>query len=218
MNKELERYFPIAEMLGKTFGRHCEVVIHDLSVPQNSVVYTINNQVTGRTIGQPFDHLVKQVLLSKNFNQEYAANYTIHEHDGRQIKASTVLLRNSAGMVIGAMCINLDVTAIKDYSSFITDMLFTEPEEPTPDTPDEMIPEKHINDIVIDIIDKIVGNTPPNEFERQERLNIIAFMDSRGLFLVKGAVDRIAEKLGISRVTVYSYLEEVRKNNHSAET
>lgn len=218
MNKELEHYFPIAEMLGKTFGGHCEVVIHDLSVPQNSVVYTINNQVTGRQIGQPFDHLVKQVLLSKNFNREYAANYTIHEQDGRQIKASTVLLRNSAGVVIGAMCINLDITAVRNYSDFINDMLFTEPEEPTPDTPDEMIPEKHINDIVVDIIDKIVGNTPPNEFERQERLNIIAFMDSRGLFLVKGAVDRIAEKLGISRVTVYSYLEEVRKSNSSGNT
>lgn len=35
-------------------------------------------------------------------------------------------------------------------------------------------------------------------------------MDQRGVFLVKGAIDRVAEKLGISKVTVYSYLDEVR--------
>ena len=35
-------------------------------------------------------------------------------------------------------------------------------------------------------------------------------MDSRGVFLVKGAIDRVAEKLQISKVTVYSYLDEVR--------
>ena len=61
-----------------------------------------------------------------------------------------------------------------------------------------------------------VENTPHDQIGvLPRRLNVIAFMDSKGLFLVKGAVDRVAEKLGISRVTVYSYLEEVRKGNNS---
>lgn len=64
-------------MLAQTFGKSCEIVLHDLSQPQSSVVYTINNHVTGRQIGQPFDHLIKQVLLAKDFTDDYKANYLI---------------------------------------------------------------------------------------------------------------------------------------------
>lgn len=39
---------------------------------------------------------------------------------------------------------------------------------------------------------------------------MIRFMETRGVFLVKGAIDRVSEKLGISKVTVYSYLDEIR--------
>ena len=35
-------------------------------------------------------------------------------------------------------------------------------------------------------------------------------MDAKGIFLMKGSVDRAAEKLGVNRVTIYSYLDEVR--------
>ena len=83
MNKDLQKYVPIANMIAKTFGRQCEVVIHDLSIPQNSVVYTLNNHVTGRQIGQPFEHLVKEVLLSKNFDGDSTVNYMTVIKDGR---------------------------------------------------------------------------------------------------------------------------------------
>lgn len=36
-------------------------------------------------------------------------------------------------------------------------------------------------------------------------------MESRGVFQMKGAVDIVAEKLEMSRVTVYAYIDEVRK-------
>ena len=32
----------------------------------------------------------------------------------------------------------------------------------------------------------------------------------KGIFLMKKAVDQVGAKLGISRVTVYSYIDEVR--------
>lgn len=36
-------------------------------------------------------------------------------------------------------------------------------------------------------------------------------MQERGIFQVKGAIDQVAKKLGINRVTVYSYLDELKK-------
>ncbi len=38
----------------------------------------------------------------------------------------------------------------------------------------------------------------------------IRFMDEKGLFLMKGSVEKAAEKLGVGKVTIYSYLDEVR--------
>ena len=35
-------------------------------------------------------------------------------------------------------------------------------------------------------------------------------MEQKGIFLVKGAIDKVALRMGISKVTVYSYLDEIR--------
>ena len=68
IRRQLKPYVAIADMLAKTFGQECEVVLHDLTVPERSVVYVANNSVTGRQMGQSFDQLVKQVILSEYLN------------------------------------------------------------------------------------------------------------------------------------------------------
>ncbi|BBP89783.1 hypothetical protein BsIDN1_34010 [Bacillus safensis] len=61
----LESYIPLAKSTAKMFGPNCEVVIHDLTNPQASVMFTVNHHVTGRKkIGQSFDHLVKTVFYN----------------------------------------------------------------------------------------------------------------------------------------------------------
>ena len=39
----------------------------------------------------------------------------------------------------------------------------------------------------------------------------IRFMKERGIFQVKGSIEQVAKRLGITKVTVYSYLDELRK-------
>ena len=207
MNAELKKYIPIANMIAKTFGRQCEVVIHDLSIPQNSVVYTPNNHVTGRQIGQSFEHLVKEVLLSKNFDGDCTANYMTVIKDGREIKSSTTLLRDSGGKPIGALCINVDVKPLKDAMSFLGDLLNVEQAKPEV----EVEPFSNVMEIVDDLIDKIIDQDNVDNLKRKDKLDLIQFMDDKGVFLIKGAIDKVAERLNISKVTVYSYLDEIKK-------
>ncbi|MCY6371316.1 helix-turn-helix transcriptional regulator [Clostridium ganghwense] len=208
INKDLERYIPIANLMAKTFGKNCEVVIHDLSVPQNSVVYTVNNHVTGRKVGQTFDHLVKQVLLSKNFDGDYAANYKTITEDGKEIKSSTALIRNSKNEVIGALCVNYDLEPMKNMKNFLDDFMKVEEEK----VKEEVEPFNNVIEIVDDLIDKIITNTNVDTLKRKEKIELIKFMDNKGIFLIKGAIEKVAEKLNISKVTVYSYLDEIKKN------
>ncbi|SFL89575.1 helix-turn-helix transcriptional regulator [Pelosinus propionicus] len=208
INKKLEKYIPIANLIAKTFGKHCEVVIHDLSIPQNSVVYTINNHVTGREIGQSFEHLVKDVLLSKKFDNDYNANYITIAKDGRKIKSSTALIRDSENKVIGALCINYDLEKLNYIKIFLDEFLAAE--EETIETAVE--PFDNVMEIVDDLLDKIIDNKNIELLKRKDKIDLIFFMEKKGLFLVKGAIEKVAEKLNISKVTVYSYLDEIKKS------
>src|SRR6478609_182191 len=109
IKKLLESYIPLAKSTAKMFGPNCEVVIHDLTNPQASVMFTVNNHVTGREIGQSFDHLVKTVLRSEDFKEDHLAGYDIETVDHRIIKSSTTLIRDYKQEIIGALCINYDI-------------------------------------------------------------------------------------------------------------
>jgi len=207
--KELERYIPIANMIAKTFGENCEVILHDLSVPQNSVIYAVNNHVTGRRVGQSFDHLIREVLLSKEFSDDYRANYTTYTNDGRMIKSSTCLLRNSQDKVIGALCINFDISAITSIQEMLDDIAFVEPNIPS--VAEEIDEIDHVGKIVDMIIEQTIASCDLNNLSRDDKIDLIRFMDSKGVFLIKGSIEKVAEKLNIAKVTVYSYLDEIRK-------
>ena len=44
----LRQFIPMVDALGETFGKHCEVVLHDLSTPETSIIAIANGHVTGR--------------------------------------------------------------------------------------------------------------------------------------------------------------------------
>ncbi|WP_378955139.1 transcriptional regulator [Pelosinus sp. sgz500959] len=208
-NKKLEKYIPIANLIAKTFGKNCEVVIHDLSIPQNSVVYTINNHVTGRKVGQSFEHLVKDVLLSKKFDSDYHANYITTAEDGRKIKSSTALIRDSEDKVIGALCINYDLENLNNIRIFLDEFMAADQEK----IETTVEPFDNVMEIVDDLIDKIIGTNKIEHLKRKDKIELISFMEKKGLFLIKGAIEKVAEKLDISKVTVYSYLDEIKKSS-----
>ncbi|WP_085993985.1 helix-turn-helix transcriptional regulator [Oceanobacillus senegalensis] len=212
MDMILEQYIPVAEVIAKTFGPDCEVVLHDLTVPQNSVVYTVHNHVTGRKVGQSFNHLITEVLLSQNFTNDFSVNYYFQTEDGRLIKSSTLLIRDQKKKVTGALCINVDTTRITEHMNWLSSLI--------PDNPNyhpESVNKKdkwnnmeHIQEIANDLIDQIIGEKPVEKLRRDEKVEMIRFMQQKGIFLIRGTIDRVAEKMNISKVTVYSYMDEVK--------
>lgn len=210
MNPILEKYIPIANMIADTFGSCCEVVIHDLDIPENSVVYTRNNHVTQRAVGQSFDHLIKNVLLSKDFRNDCTSNYVSIQDNGKKIKSSTAIIRNNNNKAIGALCVNIDITALETAMDYIQDILGS-----ITSTSNNMLPEEvevipNIQEIVDELIDKIINHHDLFHMSRDERIDIIRFMYEKGIFHIKGSISKVAEKMNISKVTIYSYLDEVK--------
>jgi predicted transcriptional regulator YheO len=203
---ELMKYAPIADAIAQTFGENCEVVLHDLTTPQSSVIYTVNNHVTGRMVGQSFNHIITQVLLSKKFHNDVVANYKTQTEDQRSIKSTTVLLRDQKGEAIGALCINYDVQPLQQIQEFLNN--FTHVEEET--IKDEVELLGNMQEIAHNLIQQIIGDSNVDKMSRAKKLEIVSFMDEKGVFLIKGAIEKVAESLQVSKVTIYSYLDQIR--------
>ena len=211
MHVLLKSLIPIAETIGKTFGNRCEVVLHDLTIPEKSVVYTVNGDVTGRREGQTFDRLVRSVLLNKNFTRDYAVNYTFETEDGRRIKSSSSLVRDEAGEVVGVFCVNYDITFMKTLHDEL-ELFLTMQEDSSVICP-EMAADQDVTTVVDTLIDNIVSGRKKQGLTKQDNLEMIRFMDDKGIFLVKGAIDKVAACMGLSKVTIYGYLDTVRGKN-----
>lgn len=205
MKDMLRPYVPVADMLVQTLGSDCEVVLHDLDDPTHSVVY-VAGSVTGRKPGDSFDQLVRQVLLSGELREDYVANYFFTAPNGREIRSSTVLIKDAHGALQGALCVNLDTTRLARQVAFLQSFLPAgQTEKPVTEQPPE-----HIARMIENLMDQIIGAEDPRALSRENRVEKVRFMDSKGIFLMKGSVEKAAEKLGVNKVTIYSYLDEIR--------
>ena len=51
---------------------------------------------------------------------------------------------------------------------------------------------------------------PLGEMTRSEKQQLVKFLDERGAFSLRKSVETVADRLGVSRFTVYNYLDAVR--------
>lgn len=43
-----------------------------------------------------------------------------------------------------------------------------------------------------------------------ERLDLLRALEENGVFRIKGSVDQVARRMGVSKYTVYGYLKKIR--------
>lgn len=56
----LERYIPLVEFMGRICGKNYEIILHDVSTPERSVIAACNEHLSGRRIGNPVTELIKE--------------------------------------------------------------------------------------------------------------------------------------------------------------
>jgi len=52
---------------------------------------------------------------------------------------------------------------------------------------------------------------PIPEMSRSQKQQVVKYLDDRGAFLIKKAVEDVAGRLGVSRFTIYNYLDEANR-------
>lgn len=200
---------PVMVAIAAAVGPHCEVVLHDLtSRSMDRTIYAIENgHVTGRAVGGPSTNLGLGLLQNEDADHD-AFGYHGRTSDGRDLLCSSVYYRNSAGAVIAALCINVDLSAVQTAQSVLASLL---PDQLSQQGPREIVgPDiQAVLEEMIESAISIVGK-PVNMMTRPDRIEVFRILEERGAFHIKRGVDRVARRLGISRVTAYSDLEAVR--------
>lgn len=211
MNKSWKNLIRIADNIVKCFGDNCEVVIHDFEDISRSVIHVAGN-VTNRKVGAPLTDLVLEQLHKHGDDVKDLPVYRNTTKQGRILKSSTTFVRNDEGETIGAFCINFDITEPLLFNGFL-DKLTSIPE-----TTETLESEKFFSSIS-DSIDSYLKDAikkagkMPQDMSRKTRIELISHLESRGAFLIKGAVEEIAKRMGVSKYTLYTYLKEARANN-----
>ena len=206
---DIQNLKSIADIVASTFGKYCEVVIHDFSDLDHSLIY-ITGDVTKRKPGAPITDLVLKEWKREGNGVGDLANYKTITRDGKVLKSSTAFLRDMEGKIVGAFCINFDVTQfldarylIKDFSH-VTNLDKGNIEgESFSNTVDETI------ESLIDQAINQVGKQLPT-MQREDKIAFIGILEKKGTFLIKGAVSYVAALLGVSKFTIYNYLQKAK--------
>ncbi|CCQ96667.1 conserved hypothetical protein [[Clostridium] ultunense Esp] len=211
----LKQYIPMVDFIADICGPAYEVVLHDISKPESSVIAIRNSHITGRKVGSPMTDLALKILKQKNYtNKDFITNYDGYGEDGKTFLSSTFFIKNTNLELIGMICVNNNTSDIKQfedsYNAIMNRFRFREE-----DNKDEARYEENIenslasvaNSIITKTIQKI--NVPAERMTIEEKIRIVNELDSEGVFLLKGSISQVAKELNISESTVYRYLNKL---------
>ncbi|MDO4543915.1 MAG: helix-turn-helix transcriptional regulator [Clostridia bacterium] len=209
-------YKRMAKAIAEQFGENCEVVVHDLSGGdhEKTIVAIENGHVTHRHLGDGPSRIVLEALQQKDSSLlEDSAGYLMKTHDGRILKSSTIYIRDEANEVVGIFAINYDITEMLMAEKAIESLLNHKIEPKIP----ERIPQ-NVNDLLDDLIEQSVAmvGKPVALMNKEDKMKAIRFLNTHGAFLVTRSGDKVSKYFGISKYTLYSYIDVKSENGKEA--
>jgi len=198
----------VVDGVAKAFGSRCEVVLHDLTHLDRTIIKIVNGHVTRRTVG---DTISEQGLKQfKNFPNVNLHSSLTATKDGRHLKSTTMVSKNDKGQSILALSINFDVTDMMSFNMAMRDMFGITDEGLREELVDTFGGEvvSTLNEIADNVIQR-AGKTIP-AMTRRGRIEIVRQLENQGYFLIKGAVKFIAGKLNVSASAIYGYLDTIQ--------
>ena len=189
----------IAEM----FGASCETLVHDMGVPTHPILSIYNGHVSGREVGSTMDIMGVGLELDEQAATTDQVNLAAVTPDGRQTKSSTFhMIGKGYNLALG---INFDYTSLVFANRILVDLMSAQADlRSALWQPGDA---KQLGDL-FDQCAASLGK-PLDAFTKADRLKLIALLRARSAFSYRKSVPYVAGRLGVSRYTVYKYLDEV---------
>ena len=204
----LQSYIPLAESIAEFWGENCEVIIHNLSRLDASVMKIINGDRSGRHEGAPISEVtlsfVNKMMANPSLNH---VTYFAKNKRGETFKASISAIIGEKGNMIGLFCINYYLSA----SLFSIMQTFT----PATKNENDSIFETFVDnteELMLNALEEAKDAVYDNFSIASANKNkeIVAILHQKGIFNLKDSVSFIANNLGISKNTVYMHIRNMK--------
>jgi predicted transcriptional regulator YheO len=148
--------------------------------------------------------------LREAARMEDRLSYLTRTEGGRILKSSTIFIRGDGEGVDYILAINYDITELLAVDSALRGLLETNPGK---DTKPQKIPQdvSSLLDSLIEQSVSLVGK-PAATMNKDEKIAAIRFLNDAGAFLVTRSGDKISSYFGISKFTLYSYLDVIKQS------
>ena len=200
----------LCDSIASHFGPTCEVVFHDLTKDYDHTIVAIaNGHITNRSVGGPGTNAGLKALkgIAPDCN---CSTYLSHSKDGRALKSTSTYFRDEDGNIVASLCINQDISDLLCMQNVLSGMLNNVKEETE-------IFSNDISDVLESMINDAIAyiGKPAFRMSRDEKIDVIRYLEAHGAFLVKRSAEKVCAMLDISRNSFYAYLDGIRKTGES---
>lgn len=213
MDPKLEFLKQLAHGLAVQFGSSCEVVIHDLTREdlEQSIVHIENGHVSKRQKGDGPSGIVLETLRSDPSELTDKLSYLTKTEDGRILKSSTMYIRNEEGRVIYIFSLNYDITSLLTAETALHSLIQTGEngrQKENSDAPQKIT--HNVTELLDQLIEQAISRVgkPVALMNKDDKVSVVQFLNNAGAFLITKSGDKVASLLGISKFTLYSYMDK----------
>lgn len=221
-NRAIEKYVPLVDFIAIMLGDNCEVVLHDLTNPEASIVAIRNGQLSGRRVGGPSTDLVLKVMQDKIYkDRDYIVNY---KASGKftTFRSSSYFIRDDQDEITGMLCVNINIEPYVKTKELLNNMALISQDlaygtetmqDHAAEPPVKEQLHENVDDLFATLITEAVDTIGiiTDRMKSDEKLDVIRHLLDKGFFQLKGAVKEVAKVLEISEPTVYRYLNKLKE-------
>lgn len=199
-------------LLENHMGSTSEIVLQDFSDPHEPHVFDIRNgHISGRKIGDGLNDFWKKIADGRIIQGD-RYNYISLMKSDKILRSSRLYIYDNNNIIVGCLCINTDITNTiqSENLDFLFKDLFAPAEEKFISSP----AVTHVEDLLDSLISEsqaLIGKTPA-EMSRLDKIQFIQNLDKKGAFLISKSGEKVCRYLGISKYTLYKYLDNSREN------
>lgn len=204
MTKKIDNYWkpyePMIKALVELFNPFMEVAVHDLNKGQLAAIY---HNISQRKIGEasPLHELkVNTADFPDFFDSYYKRNW-----DGRQLKCTSVTVRDEKGKPVVLICFNVDVSFAQDAHKLLEAFLKTKAEAENPVEIFGSNGEEQAQFLIQQYLED--NNLSLKHLNNKQKQDLVRHLYQKGIFNFKNAAPFIGQYLSISRASVYNYIK-----------
>ncbi len=207
----------IVKPIGRVLPAGTEIVLHDLRKLPHSII-AISGDVTGRTIGDsgaehfPGQDSTTEMLLGSILHGQGTdlLSYSLQLPGGEVMHSQTTVVADRAGVPLLVFCVNNVAPSQETVADDTT---------PVPRDTVRVAAEPDGEELIVSDVGSLVDalmrrailaeGVPTSQMKKRQKLRVVERARAAGIFRMRDSAEFVASALGVSRFTIYNYLNEL---------